>query len=127
MNEREETRVYYVKKLEKETKYLADLLGKLHNRSRRLWSLMIFFYEYGFKKFNTTPEERTLRSIADSFNKDQINKFEEISVNAEDMEFLLVIIRQMIKISYIVDEIGDAGYNVKIASDKWHFAGCYFY
>jgi len=41
---------------------------------------MDFFYQYGFKKINVTPEEATLRSIVESFNKDWINEYEEISV-----------------------------------------------
>lgn len=118
---------YYVEILEKETNCLAELMGELHNKSKRLWSLMNFFYEYGFKKINVTPEERTLRSKVDSFNKNRVNKYEEINVTIEDMQFLLETVRQMCRIRGIINEIENTGYYVEIARNKWYFAGIYFY
>ena len=120
-------REYYIQRLDKETKCLAQLMDELLSESRRLWTLMRFFYEYGFKKYGVTPEERTLRSIAESFNKNCLNKYEEINVTANEMEFLLRIIRQMILIRATVGEIDAAGYRITLSGNQWYFSASYFY
>jgi len=128
MKERERTDLRdHLGELEKETRCLAELMSELQNRSKRLRSLMGFFYQYGFKKIGVTPEEATLRSIVKSFNKDWTNEHEEISVTVEDMRFLLKTIIQMMKIRHIINEISAAGYNVDTSGNKWRIAGSYFY
>ena len=128
MKERDGTYLeYYLGELDKETRCLGELMSELQNRSKRLWSLMAFFYKYGFKNINVRPEEATLKSIVKSFNKDRTNEYEEISVTVEDMRFLLKTIRQMLLIRHIIKEISATGYHVEIVGNKWRIVGRYFY
>lgn len=95
------------------------ILGSLKDlESTNIYSLMQFIYKYGLKKSSTTPRLETLEGWSRTINRDSRQ-----IISPDDLMNILKFVRLYTNINWLLYDIFQDGWSVKIVWDRWCIGG----